>query len=86
MTDEAEISGRLVTRFLDEKRSAKTPNGLREYTDMKLGEAKAEFERRFITHKLQECDFNISKTAETLGIYPSNLHGKIRKYGIDTKR
>ncbi len=86
MTDEAEITGELVHHFLDEKKSAKTPDGLRDYSDMKLGDAKAEFERRLITHKLHECDYNISKAAESLGIYPSNLHGKIRKYGIETKR
>jgi two-component system nitrogen regulation response regulator NtrX len=86
MTDEAEISGDLVHRFLDEKRTAKTPDGLRDYAGMKLGDAKSEFERRLITYKLQECDYNISKTAESLGIYPSNLHGKIKKYGIETKR
>jgi two-component system, NtrC family, nitrogen regulation response regulator NtrX len=86
MSDEVEISGNLVHRFLDEKRIAKTPDGLRDFVDMKLGEAKTEFERRLLSYKLREHDYNISKAAESLGIYPSNLHGKIRKYGIQTKK
>ena len=49
---------------------------------MKLAEAKNEFEKKLIEMKLRENDFNISKAAEVLGIYPSNLHGKIKKLGI----
>ncbi|MFP4178873.1 MAG: sigma-54-dependent transcriptional regulator [Spirochaetaceae bacterium] len=86
MSDQEEISGELVHSFLHEKKTTKTPDELRGYADMKLGEAKSEFERRLISYKLKEWDYNISKTAESLGIYPSNLHGKIRKYGIETKK
>ena len=59
---------------------------LGEYLDMGLNEAKDTFERRYIEEKLQENGYNISRTAQALGIYPSNLHGKIRKLGIETKK
>ena len=86
MTDEQEISAVVVTHFLNEKKIQKVPQGLQKYADMQLNEAKADFERRLIEQRLEQCDYNISQTAQELGIYPSNLHGKIKKYGINTKK
>jgi two-component system nitrogen regulation response regulator NtrX len=51
-----------------------------------LRDARREFEKRFIMKKLMENDENISKTAEVIGIERSNLHRKIRNYGIETKK
>jgi two-component system nitrogen regulation response regulator NtrX len=51
-----------------------------------LRDARREFERRFIMKKLKENEENISKTAEVIGIERSNLHRKIKSYGIDLKR
>ncbi len=51
-----------------------------------LKEARREFEKRFILKKLTENDENISKTAEGIGIERSNLHRKIKSYGIELKR
>jgi two-component system nitrogen regulation response regulator NtrX len=45
--------------------------------------AKMDFERRYILKKLEECDGNISKTAEAIGLERSNLHRKIKRYGLD---
>ena len=59
---------------------------LSSYTDMNLAEAKNEFEKKLIEMKLRDSDFNISKAAEVLGIYPSNLHGKIKKLGIQVPK
>jgi two-component system, NtrC family, nitrogen regulation response regulator NtrX len=86
MTDEQEISVDVVSHFLNEKKVHKVPQGLQKYTHMQLNEAKADFERSLIKQRLEQCDYNISHTAQELGIYPSNLHGKIKKYGIDTKK
>ena len=36
--------------------------------------------------KLMENDENISKTAELIGIERSNLHRKIRSYGLEMKK
>jgi two-component system nitrogen regulation response regulator NtrX len=48
-------------------------------------EAKWYFEKRFIEKKLREFDGNISRTAESIGLERSNLHRKIRNYGLDVK-
>src|SRR5512143_464673 len=48
-----------------------------------LKDARAAFEKDFITMKLRENDWNISKTAEALKIERSNLHRKINALGID---
>ncbi|MHB9099838.1 MAG: AAA-type ATPase lid domain-containing protein, partial [Syntrophales bacterium] len=48
-------------------------------------EAKQDFERQYIIRKLREFDGNISKTAEAIGLERSNLHKKIRSYGLEVK-
>jgi two-component system nitrogen regulation response regulator NtrX len=45
--------------------------------------AKTDFEKKYIIKKLQEFDGNISKTAEAIGIERSNLHRKIKRFGLD---
>ncbi len=47
-----------------------------------LREAKEAFERDFIIRKLQENNWNISKTAEVLEVERSNLHRKIKGFNI----
>jgi len=49
-----------------------------------LREARDVFEKDFITKKLEENNWNISKTAEVLDIERSNLHRKIKAYDIKT--
>jgi len=53
---------------------------------MKLGEARDEFERELIIEALGRHGNNISRTAQSLGVYPSSLHGKIKKLGISVDR
>ena len=48
-----------------------------------LKEAKSGFEKAFIKGKLREFEGNISQTAEAIGIERSNLHKKIKAYGLD---
>jgi len=45
--------------------------------------AKIDFEKEYIIKKLKEFDGNISRTAEAIGIERSNLHRKIKRYGLD---
>jgi two-component system nitrogen regulation response regulator NtrX len=52
------------------------------FTCRTLKEARESFERDFISKKLDECNWNISKTAEMLDIERSNLHRKIKTYNI----
>ncbi len=48
--------------------------------------AREGFEREFIIQKLEENDWNISRTAEIIELERSNLHRKIKSYGIDVKK
>jgi len=48
-----------------------------------LKEAKVEFEKTFVEKKLQEFKGNISQTAEAIGVERSNLHKKIKAYGLN---
>ncbi len=47
-----------------------------------LREARAAFEKEFITRRLREFSWNISRTADELGIERSNLHRKIKALNI----
>jgi len=49
-------------------------------------EAKNRFEKAFIAKKLREFNGNISQTAEAIGVERSNLHKKIKAYGLDDFR
>ena len=82
------ISNEMVRYYLGESSKDINPQDrlLRNFQDLKLNDAKNAFEKLFIEQKLKECDYNISKTAEALGIYPSNLHGKIKKLGIQIEK
>ncbi len=47
-----------------------------------LRDAREAFEKDFIARKLSENSWNVSRTAEALGIERSNLHRKIKSLGI----
>ena len=47
--------------------------------------AKARAEGLFLQQKLRQNRYNVSKTAETLGMQRSNLYKKITKYGLRTQ-
>lgn len=51
-----------------------------------LKEARSNFEKSFIINKLEENDWNISKTAESIGLERSHLHRKMRLFEIETNR
>ena len=51
-----------------------------------MREAREEFERGFIVQKLEENDWNISRTADAIELERSNLHRKIKSYGIDVRK
>lgn len=50
--------------------------------DSGLKDAKNQFEKEFIVRKLLENDWNISKTAQVLGIERAHLHRKIKAFKI----
>jgi two-component system nitrogen regulation response regulator NtrX len=51
--------------------------------DGTLKEARSRWEREFILRRLEENQWNVTRTAERLGIERSNLHRKMRAYGIE---
>ena len=46
-------------------------------------EARAQFEKDFLSAKIEENNGNISRTSEAIGLERSYLHRKIKAYGLD---
>ncbi|MDR2588953.1 MAG: sigma-54 dependent transcriptional regulator [Spirochaetales bacterium] len=86
MTDEQCVSPETVKYYLGESRTEAQGPAPDEFTGMSLGDAKEAFERGLIERRLAAAGYNIAKTAEALGIYPSNLHGKMKRYGIKAEK
>jgi two-component system nitrogen regulation response regulator NtrX len=86
MTEEPVISEAAVAQYLGAVSAGEKSGRLKEYEHLNLTQAKDEFEKEFITQKLRENKNNISKAAQALGLYPSNLHSKLKKFGITAER
>jgi len=50
--------------------------------EQNFNDAKESFEKRYLEFQISKNNGIISRTAEAIGIYPSNLHAKLKKYGI----
>ncbi len=88
MSDEIVISAETVGHFLRaplEGNQAAAPDRLDELHELRLNDARAAFERGYLVHNLRKNGYTIAKTAEAIGIYPSNLHAKIKKFGIEAR-
>ena len=59
-----------------------TDRTLAAYERMSLSDARDAFERELIAARLRESGGNISRAAESLGVYASNLHSKMKKLGM----
>jgi len=88
MTPELVISRDMLPQVFFEKtlRSLKGASSGSSLNANTFREAKEEFEKEFLLHKLEEHGWNISRTAEAIGIERSNLHRKIKTYGIELKK
>jgi two-component system nitrogen regulation response regulator NtrX len=53
--------------------------------EISYSKAKELFEKRYLEYQLQKNDYVLSRTAEAVGMYPGNLHAKIRKFGLEKK-
>ncbi|MCL2230381.1 MAG: sigma-54 dependent transcriptional regulator [Treponema sp.] len=82
------ISGEELEKLLNKKTkkqnsgqfgSSSLPQGILENN---YNEAKDRFEKHYLEFQLSKNSGIISKTAEAIGIYPSNLHAKLRKFNI----
>jgi two-component system nitrogen regulation response regulator NtrX len=58
-------------------------NGLAGLEAVTLKDGRARFERAFLLRHLEASGWNITRAAERLGIERSNLHRKLRAYGIE---
>ncbi|MDH3997857.1 MAG: sigma-54 dependent transcriptional regulator [Desulfuromonadales bacterium] len=87
MTPGVTITGEHLPGTLHKKRAAdsKGQNGFHVLANT-FRSAKEEFEREFLLQKLEENEWNISRTAEAVEIERSNLHRKIKAYGIELKK
>jgi len=89
LCDDEPIGADAVERILGSpssqraERSDKVPE---RYLSEGLARAKDLFERDYIAHKLEEYGYNVSRTAEAIGVYPSGLHAKIKKLGIELSK
>ena len=52
------------------------------FLEHNFNEAKESFEKYYLEFQFRKNNGIISKTAEAIGIYPSNLHAKLKKYSI----
>ncbi len=86
LSDEPEVSEATVRRLIGAGERAPADPCLvpGEYAGLKLLEAREKFERNYLVQKLRESDYTITKAAQAAGIYPSALHAKMKKYGIES--
>ncbi len=85
MTPEKRIQAKAIPQPFNRKPAAKD----KLESSLTVGsykEAKASFEKAFISRKLTEYNGNISQTAEAIGVERSNLHKKIKTYGLEKLR
>ena len=55
---------------------------LSEFEDMPFQDAREEFEKQFLQKAFEKYNYNLTRTAKALGIYPSSLSVKIKKHKI----
>lgn len=87
MSPESTISADAVAVFLGPKNDispAVLPSSLYQQFDYK--EAKKHFERDYLSSKLLENSYNISKTAEQIGMERSHLHKKVKFLNIESNK
>ncbi|HEB61571.1 MAG TPA: sigma-54-dependent Fis family transcriptional regulator [Bacteroidetes bacterium] len=78
LTDHNEIHGRDVSNILNAKNHAEVVSELTYY------EARRTFERTFLIEQLNRHGWNISKTAQAIGIERAHLYKIMKRLGIET--
>ncbi len=77
-----ELSGEKVARAVPAEGGEGELGSLLKEGGLSLKEGRARFERLFIARKLAACGYNVSRTAEALGVERSHLHRKLKAYGL----
>ena len=83
LVDNATIEAEDVNRFIRPQPSDGSPTYDLLHAHDDFTEARDQFEKLFIEHQLLAHDWNVSQTAETIGIQRSHLYNKLNKYGIE---
>ena len=83
LTDGETVDADDVQRCVGPQPSSSGPTYDLIHTYDAFSDARDQFEKLFIEHKLDEHDWNVSQTAETIGIQRSHLYNKLNKYGIE---
>ena len=78
-----DVDAALAEERRDQDRHPSKDHSLGDFMTLPLTEAKDQFERLYLVQKLEETDYNITRAATAMGVYPSNLHGKMKKFGIE---
>ena len=80
------ITGDDLGKLIDKRtKKQNTGNSLPEnLLERNYNDAKDNFEKCYLEFQLSKNNGIITRTAEAIGIYPSNLHAKLRKYNITT--
>ncbi|HVP19434.1 MAG TPA: sigma-54 dependent transcriptional regulator [Spirochaetia bacterium] len=86
MCEEDVISADSVKSFLGGSPRGQVNDALTPYADMTLAQAREGFERDLIAARLRESGGNISRAAESLGVYASNLHSKMKKLKMTAEK
>jgi two-component system nitrogen regulation response regulator NtrX len=72
----------LPPEFHDQTRGQKVQFRQSPEKETDFKSARAAFERKFLLQKLNECEGNVSRLAEIVGLERSYLHRKLKSYGI----
>ena len=83
LTQKDEIAGEDVDRYVRPGGATADPiqNLLEQYDE--FSDFRDMAEKIFIQKKLDEFDWNVSRTADSIGIQRSHLYNKMNKYGIE---
>jgi two-component system nitrogen regulation response regulator NtrX len=65
-----------------ENTKSENPALVKSFMERNFNDAKEAFEKCYLEFQFSRNNGIISKTAEAIGIYPSNLHAKLKKHGI----
>ena len=84
------ITNKDLQKLLNNKMDKKTVNAWNTFSDaflenfmnLSYNEAKDNFEKHYLEFQLSKNNGIMSKTAEAIGLYPSNLHAKMRRHHI----
>jgi two-component system nitrogen regulation response regulator NtrX len=82
------IEEETVRRVLATDLPSAEPSRLQAFDEEHFREATLAFEKAYLERKLRENDFNVSRTAEKLGLDRTSIHRKMKQLGIsaDTGR